>query len=117
MADVRTLSTDEMAKLTQENGAQVWNVLTPDYFSGEMIPGSRHVPLDRLEQHLVQARVPKSARIIVYCSGAPSCLQSNVSAQKLTELGYVDVADYEGGLTAWKAAGRPVEHATKVLPA
>src|SRR3712207_8343122 len=47
-------SADELrARLAQPHAQlQLWNVLTDDYFAGEMIPGSRRVPLDtRSEEH------------------------------------------------------------------
>lgn len=49
-----------------------------------------------------------TTRVIVYCnSGARAAL----AAQTLLELGYEDVADLEGGITAWTEAGLPtVEH-------
>jgi rhodanese-related sulfurtransferase len=46
-----------------------------------------------------------SARTIVYCaSGGRSALACDL----LGQLGYADVANLDGGLKAWKAAGRPV---------
>jgi rhodanese-related sulfurtransferase len=48
-------------------------------------------------------------RIILHCaSGGRSAL----AADLLTDMGYTNVAHMDGGITAWKAAGRPVEQAT-----
>jgi rhodanese-related sulfurtransferase len=45
-------------------------------------------------------------RIILHCaSGGRSAL----AADLLREMGYTNVAHMDGGLTAWKAAGRTVE--------
>jgi rhodanese-related sulfurtransferase len=45
-------------------------------------------------------------RIIVHCaSGGRSAL----AADMLQQLGYGNVAHLDGGLTAWKSAGKPVE--------
>jgi rhodanese-related sulfurtransferase len=45
-------------------------------------------------------------RIIVHCaSGGRSALAADV----LQQMGYGNVAHLDGGLAAWKAAGRPVE--------
>jgi rhodanese-related sulfurtransferase len=45
-------------------------------------------------------------RIIVHCaSGGRSAL----AADMLQQLGYGSVAHLDGGLTAWKSAGKPVE--------
>jgi rhodanese-related sulfurtransferase len=46
-------------------------------------------------------------RIILHCaSGGRSAL----GADLLREMGYANVAHLDGGLTAWKAAGHPIEN-------
>jgi rhodanese-related sulfurtransferase len=47
-----------------------------------------------------------SRRVIVHCaSGGRSAL----AADMLQQLGYANVAHLDGGMNAWKAAGKPVE--------
>src|SRR3712207_2209943 len=110
MADIRTISTDELRqRLAQpRSGLQFWNVLTDDYFAGEMIPGSRRVPLDTIGREVAESGVGKDAEIVVYCSG-PACPQSGAAAEKLVKLGFTNVRAFKGGLEAWKAAGLEVE--------
>jgi rhodanese-related sulfurtransferase len=105
------ISVDELARcLAAGHVAQLWNVLTDDYFTGELIPGSRRVPLDRLGRAVAAGAIPKDAAVVVYCSG-PACPQSRAAGDKLVALGFTDVRVFEGGLEAWKAAGRPVARA------
>ena len=85
---------------------EFWNVLTDDYFTGELIPSSRRVPLDRVGREV--ADLPKDTEIVVYCSG-PDCPQSKAAGEKLTALGFSNVLVFEGGLEAWKGSGREVE--------
>ena len=109
MANVKTISTEQLQqRLKQGNNLHFWNVLTDGYFKGEMIPGSRRVPLDTIEREVSQARSPKGEEIIVYCAG-PTCPQSLQAAQKLMDLGYTNVRAYEGGLEEWKNAGNNIE--------
>lgn len=106
----RIITTEELAQRLQQDAAvQFWNVLTDDYFSGEMLPGSVRVPVDRVGKHASTQKLPKDAEIIVYCLG-PSCPQSGDAARKLTTLGYANVLAYEGGLEEWKASGREIVH-------
>ena len=108
---IQTISTQELhQKLQNKAGFQFWNVLTDQYFKGENIPGSRHVPLDKVGAEVRQAGIPKNAEIVVYCAG-PHCPQSRLAAEKLTKLGYDNVRAYEGGLERWKQAGYGVEKA------
>ena len=75
------------------------------------IAGAVHAPRGMLEFYADPAspyhrrELDPSARTIVYCaSGGRSALACDL----LGQLGYADVANLDGGLTAWKAAGRPV---------
>lgn len=104
-ATVTTISTDELVQRVRDDvGLHVWNVLTDDYFTGELIPGSRRVPVDRLGEALRRSSLATDAAIVVYCAG-PSCPQSRQAAEKLAAFGYRRVVAYEGGLEAWKQAG------------
>ena len=76
------------------------------------IAGAVHAPRGMLEffadpscpYH--RAEFDPNRRIILHCaSGGRSAL----SADQLQQMGYSSVAHLDGGLAAWKAAGRPVE--------
>jgi rhodanese-related sulfurtransferase len=115
---VRSIDVDALATcLDAGHVAQLWNVLTDDYFTGELIPGSRRVPLDQIGRAVAGTALSRDAAIVVYCSG-PACPQSRAAAEKLAALGFTDVRAFEGGLEVWKAAGRPVERGavTDVCP-
>jgi rhodanese-related sulfurtransferase len=103
------ISADALADiLSTRTPDAFWNVLTDDYFTGELIPGSRRVPVDRVGREVVETHLDRGAAIVVYCSG-PTCPQSRAVAEKLLALGYRDVRLFEGGLEAWKASARAVE--------
>ena len=111
MSDIKTVSTEELEGRLRAGGRfEFWNVLTDEYFKGEMIPGSRRVPLDRVGREAHDAGLPKTAEVVVYCSG-PKCPQSGLAAEKLRALGFTNARAFEGGLEAWKAAGRRVDPA------
>jgi ArsR family transcriptional regulator len=104
---VRTIGTEELhARLAQGGTFLFWNVLTDEYFKGEMIPGSRRVPLDLVGR--VASSLPKDSEIVVYCGG-PTCPQSRLAAEKLAALGFDRAAAYEGGIEEWRAAGHAIE--------
>jgi rhodanese-related sulfurtransferase len=110
MADIKIVSTGELEeRLRAGGGFEFWNVLTDEYFGGELIPGSRRVPLDRVGREAHESNVSKDAEVVVYCAG-PHCPQSGYAAEKLQSLGYTNVRAYEGGLEEWKAAGHGVEN-------
>lgn len=107
MLQSRTITLEELtSERAEDRPAELWNVLTDDYFTGELIPGSRRVPLDRVGREA--ADLAADTPLVVYCSG-PSCPQSTTAAEKLVALGFSNVRVFEGGLEAWKNAGRALE--------
>ena len=85
---------------------EFWNVLADDSFTGELIPGSRRVPIDRIVGE--SARLSRDTAIVVYCSKVAGT-DSRQASTILTALGFTKVRVFEGGLAAWKASGRGVE--------
>jgi rhodanese-related sulfurtransferase len=102
---IATITTGQLAqRLNDDVGVHVWNVLTDDYFKGELIPGSRRVPVDRLGEAVRRSTLAKDASIVVYCQGV-HCPSSRQAAEKLAAFGFTRVEAYEGGLDDWKQAG------------
>jgi rhodanese-related sulfurtransferase len=80
--------------------------------SGGRIPGSVHVPRGMLEfradttSPYHQEPLDPSKRVILHCaSGGRSAL----AAATLQEMGYDRIAHLDGGMNAWKEAGKPTE--------
>ncbi len=112
MASIDTITTaDLQARLARGGAFQFWNVLTPEFFKGDMIPGSLLVPVTGVEAEVARLGLPKDAEIVVYCAG-PSCPFSLKAATALGRLGYANVRAYEGGLEEWKQAGLPLTRFT-----
>lgn len=109
MSDIKTISAQELEeRLQQKSPLEFWNVLTDEWFKGEMIPGSRRVPLDTVGREIHDKSLPEDAEVIVYCGG-PKCPQSRMAAEKLQTFGYTNVRAYEGGIEEWKELGHKVE--------
>ena len=108
MSNGTTLTTDELDRRLHQRGAFIfWNVLTEEYFSGELIPGSLWVPVDTVGREAKRLGLSADAEIVVYCAG-PTCPNSTQAAEKLRTLGFTNARAYEGGLQEWKASGRQV---------
>ena len=109
MSPIRTITTEQLAQELQQGAvAEFWNVLTDDSYTGEMIPQSRRVPLDKIGRVVAATGVARTATVVTYCSGL-ACPQSRMAAEKLQTLGYTNVRAYEGGIEEWKAVGHDVE--------
>lgn len=111
---VQNLSVDEAAREV-ENGALLVDLRESEE-RGEQgtIAGSVHMPRGMLEFYADptlpyhRRELQPDRRIILHCaSGGRSAL----GADLLQEMGYTNVAHMDGGMRAWKEAGRPVETA------
>lgn len=82
--------------------------LPPTYYEKEHLPGALNLPHDQVDE-LAGSLIPdKATPVIVYCANGP-CPNSGIAAQRLQELGYTDVSDYDLGKEDWFAAGLPFE--------
>ena len=65
MSAVQTITVDTLAqRLDAGHLAQLWNVLTDEYFTGALIPGSRRVPLDQAGREVADLALPRDAAIV-----------------------------------------------------
>lgn len=111
---VQNLSVEEAAREV-ENGALLVDLRESEERSEQgTIAGSVHMPRGMLEFYADSTlpyhreELQPDRRIILHCaSGGRSAL----GADLLQDMGYTNVAHMDGGMRAWKEAGRPVEPA------
>jgi rhodanese-related sulfurtransferase len=99
---VERLAADQKAHLSQV----LVDVREDNEWDKGRIPGAIHVGRGVLEVS-IEARIPqKSTAIVVYCRSGG---RSAVSADVLSKMGYTNVSSLAGGVTAWEAAGLPLD--------
>jgi rhodanese-related sulfurtransferase len=79
------------------------DVREDDEWRAGHIAGAQHIPLGQLRERL--AEIPKDRPILAVCRSGS---RSESAARGLRTLGYT-VENLEGGVTAWKQAGLPLE--------
>ena len=85
------------------------NALAREAFEEERIPGSISIPVgDALR--IAPDVLARDQSIVVYCSSR-NCTASPTLAQKLVDLGFTEVADFEGGIDEWVRAGYRMDRA------
>ena len=80
------------------------DVRTPREHEEKRIAGSLSMPLNHLAERLHE--LPRAQPLLVYCAGG---YRSSIAASVLQEHGFDRAQEIAGGLTAWEAAGLPVE--------
>lgn len=104
---LKTISAEELhEKITGNSYPILINTLPYDAYESKHIPGSLHIPTDEIEK--VKDLIPdKGEEIVVYCANS-DCDASPNAAEKLMDMGYESVIDFEQGLAGWRQAGYPL---------
>ena len=79
------------------------DIRTPRERADKAIDGSMHRPLNTLRDGL--PAVAHDQPIIVYCAGG---YRSSIAASLLQREGFTKVSELAGGISAWEAAGLPI---------
>ena len=110
-AAIENLSPDQVAGEV-EQGALLVDLREADELALQgRIPGAVHVPRGLLEfvadptSDSHRPELDPNRRVILHCAGGG---RSALAAVTLKQMGYENVAHLDGGIGAWKAAGKPV---------
>ncbi|MCA9015737.1 MAG: rhodanese-like domain-containing protein [Planctomycetaceae bacterium] len=92
----------------------------PDLILVEVLPeasyqefhlrGAINIPLNAHFENLILQTFPDKSQTIIVYSLDFECTLSEQAVQRLQELGYRNIYDYEPGKIDWNAAQLPVEH-------
>lgn len=110
---IENLDPDAVENELQNSDAVLVDIRdAPELEDNGRIPGAVHIPRGMLEfradttSPLHQPPLDPSTRVILHCaSGGRSAL----AAQTLQEMGYEHVSHLDGGIRAWKEAGKATE--------
>ncbi|HWO72321.1 MAG TPA: MBL fold metallo-hydrolase [Dehalococcoidia bacterium] len=92
------------ARRRLSDGALALDVREPSEWEAGRIPGAKHVPLGRLKQEV--QRLPAGRPVVVYCGHGE---RASTAVSMLEAAGLEDLANLDGGIEAWRAAGFALE--------
>jgi rhodanese-related sulfurtransferase len=95
------VSADQLAEMLGHKDFTLLNVKTP--YMGEIDGTDLYIPYDKLQSRASELPANKGAKILVYCRTGTT---SAIAAQTLLDLGYTNVWNLTGGMTAWTDSGR-----------
>ena len=81
--------------------AQFVDVREPDEVARGTLPGTTNIPLGQLPERL--GELDTGRRVVVLCRSGG---RSTQAAEILTEAGFADVVNLEGGMLAWDKANK-----------
>jgi rhodanese-related sulfurtransferase len=82
------------------------DVRSPEEFAAGHVPGAQNVPQDALEERLPELCLERAREVVVYCERGPRAARA---AAALAAAGCSAVRNLDGHMTAWRAAGLPVQ--------
>lgn len=105
-ATVRNLGPAEFDKLRGATNTVILDVRTPAEYADGHLPGAKL--LDFRSPGFAQqvAQLDKSRTYLVHCAGG---VRSAKACTKMIDLGFTNVVNLDGGLSAWQDAGKPLE--------
>lgn len=93
-------------KLTTEANKIILDVRTPDEYNKGHLADAVMIDFYKDDFKSQVMKLDKSKPVFVYCAAGG---RSSSASKILTELGFKQVYDLQGGLNAWSAAKKPVE--------
>ncbi|WP_445712968.1 rhodanese-like domain-containing protein [Flavobacterium sp.] len=96
---------DEVFKISQDNNIAFIDVRDSDEVSEESykLKNLTNIPLDNLEQKLKE--IPKDKQVILLCKSGN---RSQKAYDLLKQKGFINIANMEGGMNAWKEKNYPI---------
>ena len=95
-------------QMLADRGARVLDVRSPGEFATGHIPAAANIPVDQVAAYLTPITATAPGPLVLVCHSGPRAEQA---ARTLTEAGHTDHVVLDGGMSAWIAAGLPLEQA------
>lgn len=92
-----TISSEEAYKIMESKDVIILDVRTSSEFKSGHIKDALNIPLDSLDDLILEAVQDKDATILVYCQ---SGRRSEEASKILIDMGYKDVNNF-GGINSW----------------
>lgn len=99
-AGFTTLNSAQLAAMLQSKDFFFVNVHIP--YEGEIEGTDALIAFDEIADNLDKLPPDKSASIVLYCR---SGRMSEIAAEELSRLGYIQVSHLSGGMIDWKKSG------------
>ena len=102
-----TIKADDYEKATQSKPVQLVDVRRPEEYNEGHLKGAVQANWQDPENFKVTvSKLDKNKPVYVYCLAG---VRSDKAADWLTKNGFKEVINLEGGIQAWKDAGKPLE--------
>ncbi|GAC1325747.1 MAG: hypothetical protein NVSMB25_24540 [Thermoleophilaceae bacterium] len=106
---MQTIDAEQLkSRLDGGDSVVVIDARPPESFAAGHIPGAVSGKSDDIIELAPKLAPDRQASVVTYC-GSLTCRRSLRAAERLEQLGYTNVLEYEGGLADWRDRGLPTE--------
>lgn len=95
------VSVDQFVEMMNHKDFILINVHIP--YEGEIAETDLLIPFNAIDQNRDKLPNDKDTKVVVYCMTGP---MGDIAAGRLIRMGYTRVIHFQGGMKAWKKAGR-----------
>ena len=101
-----TTPAEVKARLDRSETFAFVDVREDSEFAVDHAAGARHIGRGVLERDVESLIPDPNTEIVLYCGGG---FRSALAAESLQKMGYRNVRSMDGGITAWREAGYPID--------
>jgi rhodanese-related sulfurtransferase len=102
---VESISPNAISEILEGDNHVILDIRTPDEFAGPRLEGAVNIDFYEPTFAAEIAALDPDASYIVYCRSGN---RSGQAMELITELGFNDVHEIDGGIVAWGEAGLPL---------
>lgn len=88
-------------------GKQLIDVRTPEEFAEGHLPNAVNINIKDADFQAKIEALDKTKPVLVYCKSGG---RSGKACGIMSTLGFTNITDLDGGITSWKAEGKPIEN-------
>ncbi|WP_130735007.1 rhodanese-like domain-containing protein [Flavobacterium sp. J27] len=103
---VQVVNTTIFEEKMKEKEVQLVDVRTPEEFASGHLPNAVNINVNATDFETKVASLDKGKPVLVYCKSGG---RSGRACGQLEEMGFTNIIDLDGGITDWKASGKPIE--------
>ena len=103
---VKEVGTLQATRLINSENAVLLDLREAKEYEGGRLPNATHIPLSQLASRGAELRKFSGRPVITYCDRGN---RSRLAKSVLSKLGFEQIYTLQGGIRAWRDAGRPVE--------
>ncbi len=100
---VRLVTVDDAERLAADPAVTVIDIRTPEEFASGHLDRSAEIDFYSPTFNSQLEQLDRNGRYLIYCRSGN---RSGKARALMTDLGFTDVADMDGGVLAWTAAGK-----------